>query len=52
MTSIVLPRALTLSRSAVASPGADKAGDHVGIEPVGAHKQLLGEAVRTASEQF
>jgi hypothetical protein len=32
--------------------GADEAGDHVAIEPMGDHKQFLNGAVRTAGEQF
>ncbi len=31
-------------------PGADEAGDHVAIEPMGAHKQCLGSAMRAAGE--
>src|SRR6266849_5673510 len=32
-------------------PGADEAGDHVAIEPMGEHEQILGDAVRNAGEQ-
>ena len=31
-------------------PGADEAGDHVAIEPMGAHKQCLGSTMRAAGE--
>ncbi len=33
-------------------PGANVAGDHVGIEPMNDHKQFLGGTVRTAGEQL
>lgn len=33
-------------------PGADEAGDHVAIEPMGEDKQFLGGAVRIAGEHF
>jgi len=33
-------------------PGLDEAGNHVAIEPVGEHKQVLGNAVRNATEQL
>jgi hypothetical protein len=31
-------------------PSSDKAGNHVAVEPVGEHKQVLGGAVRVAGE--
>ncbi len=33
-------------------PGVDEAGDHVAVEPMGEHKQVLGDAVRNAGEQL
>jgi len=30
----------------------DEAGNHVSIEPVGEHKQVLGDAMRNATEQL
>jgi hypothetical protein len=52
MTSIGGPPASTISRRALASPGMDEAGNHVSIEPVGEHKQVLGDAMRNATEQL
>jgi hypothetical protein len=33
-------------------PGADEAGDHVAIKPMGTHKQCFGSTMRAACEQL